>query len=106
MEYGFSILMFCLAGGMLLYALLLYTEKKRPDLLIPRRVYTSKKNWAVPYARKLAKIVALCAVSPLLTGVVGLFAKPLIAGIVLVLTLILFIWLGIRVTGINEEYKN
>ncbi|MBQ6065512.1 MAG: hypothetical protein IJK89_01700 [Clostridia bacterium] len=106
MEYGFSILMFCLAGGMLLYALLLYNEKKRPDLLIPRRVYTSRKNWAVPYARKLAKIVALCAVSPLLTGVVGLFAKPLIAGIVFVLTLILFIWLGIRVTGIKGDYED
>ena len=105
MEYGLSILMFCLAGGMLLYALLLYNEKKRPDLLIPRRVYTSRKNWAVPYARKLAKIVALCALSPLLTGLVGLFAPPLIAGVVFVLTLILFIWLGIRVTGINEEYK-
>ena len=106
MEYGFSILMFCLAGGMLLYALLLYNEKKRPDLLIPRRVYTSRNNWAVPYARKLAKIVALCAVSPLLTGVVGLFAKPLIAGIVFVLTLILFIWLGIRVTGIKGDYED
>ena len=106
MEYGFSILMFCFAGGMLLYSLLLYNEKKRPDLLIPRHVYTSKKNWAVPYARKLAKIVALCALSPLLTGIVALFGKPLIAGIVFVLTLILFIWLGIRVTGINEEYKD
>ena len=55
MEQGFSILMFCLSGGMLLYALLLYNEKKRPDLLIPRRVYTTRKNWAVPYARKLAR---------------------------------------------------
>ncbi len=106
MEYGFSILMFCFAAALLLYALLLHTEKRRPDLLIPRRVYTSKKNWAVPYARKLAKIVALCALSPLLTGLTGLFASPLIAGIVFVLTLILFIWLGIRWTGIKGEYED
>ncbi len=106
MEYGFSVLMFCFAGALLLYSLLLYSEKKRPDLLIPRHVYVSKKNWTVKYARKLAKIVALCALSPLLTGIVALFGKPLIAGIVFVLTLILFIWLGIRVTGINEEYEN
>lgn len=106
MEYGLSILMFCFAGGLLLYAGLLAAEKRRPDLLIPRRVYTSKKNWAIPYARKLAKIVALCALSPLLTGIAALFASPLIAGIVFVLTLILFIWLGIRVTGIKGEYED
>ena len=38
MEYGFSILMFCFAGTLLLYAGLLAAEKRRPDLLIPRRV--------------------------------------------------------------------
>ena len=98
-EYGFSVLMFCFAGALLLYAGLLVLEKKRPDLLIPRRYSVSMKktDW-IGHARRLAKIVALCALSPLLTGVAGLFGKPLIAGIVFVVTMAAAIWLGVRIT--------
>ena len=103
MEYGFSILMFCFAGALLLYAGLMAVEKRRPDLLIPRRVFVSRSKWTVAYLRKLAKIVALCSLSPLLTGIVGLTGQYLIAGIVFVVTLGLAIWLGIKITHAAEE---
>ena len=103
MEYGFSILMFCFAGALLLYAGLLAAEKRRPDLLIPRRVSVTKSELTVAYARRLAKIVALCALSPLLTGLVGLTGYYLIAGIVFVVTLAGAIWLGIKITRAATE---
>ena len=98
-EYGFSVLMFCFAGALPLYAGMLVLEKKRPDLLIPR-FYASagKVGNARRYARRIAKIVALCALSPLLTGLVGLTGKYLIAGIVFVVTMAAAIWLGVRIT--------
>ena len=104
MEYGFSILMFCFAGALLLYAGLLAAEKRRPDLLIPR-FYASagKVGNARRYARRIAKIVALCALSPLLTGLVGLTGQYLIAGIVFVVTLAGAIWLGVKMTSRQKE---
>lgn len=98
-EYGFSVLMFCFAGALLLYAGLLVLEKKRPDLLIPRRYSVSMKktDW-IRHARRLAKIVALCALAPFFSGVAGLFGKPLLAGIVFVAVLTAAIWLGVRIT--------
>ena len=100
MEYGFSILMFCFAAALLLYAGALAAEKRRPDLLIPRHhVNAAKMGDPIKYARRIAKIVVLCAAAPLLTGIVGLFASPLIAGAVFVVTLILAIWLGVRLTA-------
>ena len=104
MEYGFSILMFCFAGALLLYAGLLATEKRRPDLLIPRFHATAGNvGNVVKYARRIAKIVALCALSPLLTGLVGLTGKYLIAGIVFVASLAAAIWLGVKLTGEKTE---
>ena len=103
MEYGFSILMFCFSGALLLYAGLLAAEKRRPDLLIPRRGSVTKSALTVAYARRLAKIVALCALSPLLTGLVGLTGYYLIAGIVFVVTLAGAIWLGIKITRAATE---
>ena len=98
MEYGLSVLMFCFSGALLLYAGLLAMEKKRPDLLIPRH-YAGKMGNPVKYARRIAKIVVVCAAAPLLTGIVGLFAPPLVVGIVFVVALILAIWLGVKLTG-------
>ena len=99
MEYGYSVLMFCFAGALLLYAGLLAVEKRRPDLLIPRyRASSGDMKNPIRHARRIAKIVALCALAPLLSGVVGLFGQPVIAGIVLVAALAAAIWLGIRIT--------
>ena len=104
MEYGFSILMFCFAGALLLYAGLLAVEKRRPDLLIPRyRASSGDMKNPIRYARRIAKIVALCALSPLLTGLVGLTGKYLIASIVFVVTLAGAIWLGVRITRAATE---
>ena len=106
MEYGFSILMFCFAGALLLYAGLLAAEKRRPDLLIPRfRAASGNVGNVIRYARRIAKIVALCSLAPLLCGLVGLTGKLLIAGIVFVVVLVGALWLGVKITGEKTEEK-
>ena len=102
MEYGLSILMFCFSAALLLYAGLLVLEKRRPDLLIPRH-HAAKMDDPIAYARRVAKIVVLCAAAPLLAGVAGLFAPSLVVGIVFVAALILAIWLGVRLTTPRTE---
>lgn len=67
MERAYSILMFCFAGMILLYAALLAPGNVE---LIPRR-------WAVPikdrkdYAKRFAKLLALLSLSPLSSGIVA-----------------------------------
>ena len=104
MEYGLSILMFCFSGALLLYAGLLTLEKRRPELMIPRH-HAAKIDDPIAYARRVAKIVVVCAAAPLLAGLAGLFAPPLVVGIVFVVALILAIWLGVRLTGDKTEER-
>ena len=104
MEYGFSILMFCFSAALLLYAGLLTLEKRRPELMIPRH-HAAKIDDPIAYARRVAKIVVLCAAAPLLAGLTGLFASPLVAGIVFVVALILAIWLGVKLTDNGTEQR-
>ena len=102
MEYGLSVLMFCFSAALLLYAGLLRLEKKRPELMIPRH-YAAKIDDPIAYARRIAKIVVVCAAAPLLTGIAGLFAPPLVVGIVFVVSLVLAIWLGVKLTTDRTE---
>lgn len=90
MEHAFSILMLFFSGGLFLYAGITSLTK---TLILPRRYTVSakmpdKKKYAVQFA----KIIALVACCPLLSGVVGLFAGDLVAAIVLGVTLIAAIW--------------
>lgn len=93
MEYGFSILMFIFAAMLLLYALALYRSKD--PKMIPRH-YSAKMLYPGQYARYVAKIVAVVALAPILSGVVGLFLQNWIPAAVLVAGLVAAIWLGVR----------
>ena len=105
MEYGFSVLMFCFSGAILLYAGLLAVAKHGLRYMLPRRyTISAKMGNPVRYARRVAKILVLCAAAPLLSGLVGLTGKTLLAGIVFVAALTGAVWLGVRITrGPAEE---
>ena len=67
MEYGFSIIMFILGVGLLLYGLHLYYSK---DPFIPPRVEISMKK-TLAYRRYLAKMVMFMSLCPIITGIVA-----------------------------------
>lgn len=94
MEYGFSVFMFSVAVLLLLYALVL--SRSKDPKMIPRD-YAAKMAHPREYARQFAKVIALVAMAPLLSGVVGLFAGNWIPGAVLLLGLIVTICLGVRI---------
>lgn len=92
MEHAFSILMLIFAAALFLYAGLTAISK---TLILPKRFTVSakmpdKKKYAVQFA----KIIALVACSPLLSGGIGYFAGDLAAAIILGVTLIAAIWIG------------
>ncbi len=93
MEYGFSVLMFCFGGLLLLYALALCRSKD--PKMIPRH-YSAKILYPIQYTRYIAKIVAIVALAPILSGVVGLFLDNWIPGAVLVAGMVAAIWLSVR----------
>ena len=68
MEHAFSILMFCFAGALLLYGLILYWTK---DIgLVPKSGATKTKETKV-YAAQIGKIVAITALAPLTSGLIA-----------------------------------
>ena len=92
MEYGFSVLMFCFAGMLLLYAGLLALTK---DIsLIPRMHGVKVKNRR-EYAVRFAKAMAVAALDPLLGGVVALF-HPGYAAVTMIVGLAACIWIGVQ----------
>lgn len=97
MEYGFSVLMFCFAGMLLLYAGLLALAKD--PKMIPRHESAEIKD-PKAYTRQLAKVIALVATAPLHSGIWGLFLGPGIGIAVLLAGLIVCIWLG---TGLMRK---
>ena len=80
MEYGYSVLMAIFSAALLLYA--------------RARVSVKPKN-EKKYMAQLAKVIALVALSPALSALAGLW-NPLAGLIVLILSAILFIWLGTK----------
>ena len=90
MEHAFSILMLIFSGAIFIYSGITALTK---DLILPRRYKQSakmpdKKKYAVQFA----KIMAVVGCSPLLSGVVGLFAGDAVSAIILGVTLIAAIW--------------
>ncbi|MCR5346683.1 MAG: Bax inhibitor-1 family protein [Fretibacterium sp.] len=98
MSYGFSVLMFCFSALLLIYAGLVSLGLTG---LIP-------KQWAVhmsdpqTYARNFAKILALTALAPALSGLAGLFGdverNPFVPLLTLILGIAAALWLGVRLT--------
>ena len=84
-----------LGGAILLYAGLLTLT--RDVIMLPRfsAAYVGDKK---AYALRVAKVLAIVAVSPALIGVAALFSG-IAAGIVFVVSLMACIWLGVKVAA-------
>ena len=94
MEYGFSILMAAFSAALLLYAGLMALTKDYKMLPFRARTSVKPKN-SKKYMTQLAKVIALVAISPALSSLVGLW-NPFAGMLVLILAAIVFIWLGTK----------
>ena len=94
MEYGYSVLMAIFSAGLLLYAGLMAIFRDYRMIPMRARVSVKPKN-EKKYMAQLAKVIALVALSPALSALAGLW-NPLAGLIVLILSAILFIWLGTK----------
>ena len=95
MEYGYSILMGIFAGAILLYAGLMALTKDYKILPVRARQSVKPKD-PKRYTAQLAKVIALVALSPALSALAGLWNMAA-ALIVLLVSMILFVWLGTRI---------
>ncbi len=94
MEYGYSVLMGCFSGALLVYAALMALTKDYKMLPLHARVSVKPKN-EKKYMTQLAKVMALVALSPALSALIGLWNKAA-AGVVLIAAAVLFIGIGAR----------
>ena len=94
MEYGYSILMGCFSAALLLYAGLMALTKDYKLLPLRARVSVKPKN-EKRYMTQLAKAVALAALAPALSALVGLW-NVFAALIVWVAAEAFLIWLGTK----------
>ena len=94
MEYGYSVLMGIFAAALLLYAGLMALTKDYNMLPYRSRASVKPKD-KKKYALQLAKVIALVALSPALSSLVGLWNIS-VAVTVLFAAGILFIWLGTK----------
>ena len=91
---GYSVIMRCFAGFLLIYAGILV--KTKDIKMIPRSYAVNVKN-KKQYAEKIAKVTALVALAPMASALVARItdaAAPSL--IVLIGGFILLIWLGVR----------
>ena len=95
MDNGFSILMFILAGALLLYALILALTKNY-NMLPARATISVKPKNPKRYTVQLAKVIALVAVAIAIGAAVSLW-NMLIGAIVMIAAVILAIWFGTKI---------
>ena len=95
MDNGFSILMFILAGALLLYALILALTKNYNMLPVRATISVKPKN-PKRYTVQLAKVIALVAVAIAIGAAVSLW-NMLIGAIVMIAAVILAIWFGTKI---------
>ena len=95
MDNGFSILMFILAGALLLYALILALTKNY-NMLPARATISVKPKNPKRYTVQLAKVIALVAVEIAIGAAVSLW-NMLIGAIVMIAAVILAIWFGTKI---------
>lgn len=101
MEYVFSIFMFIFAGALLLYAGLMAWQKDVKLLPLHLRPSIRPKD-RKQYMVYLAKMTALCAAAPLVSGLAGLLS-PLAGVVVLVAGIPVAIILGRKLFGSPEN---
>ena len=94
MEYGYSILMGVFSCAILLYAGMMALFKDYKMLPLRARVSVKPKN-EKKYMQQLAKVVALAAIAPALSAIVGLW-NILVAVFVMIIAFIIFVWLGTK----------
>ena len=95
MEYAYSILLGIFALAILAYAGLMALTKDY-NILPVRAQQSVKPKDPKRYMTQLAKVVALVSLSPALSALAGLW-NTVAALVVLIGSMILFIWLGTRV---------
>ena len=100
MENGYSVIMLIFSGALLLYAGLMALTKDYTLLRLRVRRAVKPKN-RKQYMIMLSKIIALVAISPTLSALVG-FWNIWVALVVLVAGTAAAIWLGIRLTKHEE----
>lgn len=94
MEHGFSILMGALSIALLIYAGLLALTKDYSLLPIRAQISIDPKDPEL-YVTRLAECVALIAMAPALSALVGLW-NNLAAFIVLIAGIVFFLWLSAK----------
>ena len=96
MDYAYSIFMGIFSGALLLYAGLMALTKDYD--LIPKKGTVSAKRPkdTKAYMKQFAKVIALVALSPGLSALVGLL-NMVAALIVLPVSMVVFIWLGTKI---------
>ena len=88
------ILMFIFSGAILLYALLLAWTK---DVGLIRRSYAAKMKNKRTYAVQFAKVLALTAIAPALTGLAGFVTENVLClGLIFIVSLIVCVRVGIK----------
>lgn len=91
-ENSFAILMFIFGGALLLYASILYWAKD--SKMIPRNF--ASKQTGERYARRVAKIIALVSLAPMICGAAVLNGKVKYTFIVLIVAFAVLITAGVR----------
>lgn len=94
MEHAYSILMYIFSGGILIYAGLLALTKDYNMLPYHSRVSVKPKD-PKRYTLQLSKVIALVALAPALSAIVG-FWNLTAAFIILIVGTIILIWLGTK----------
>ena len=95
MEYGYSILMGIFAGAILLYAAVMALTKDYSMLPYRARVSVKPKD-PKRYMTQLAKAVALTALAPAISAVIGIWNLTA-AMIALIVCFVLFLWLSTKI---------
>ena len=100
MDYAYSVLMGCFSAAILIYAGLMALTKDYKMLPYHSRVSVKPKD-PKRYTRQLAKVVALVALAPALSAIVGFWSLTA-AFIVLIVGAVIFMWLGTKLMkGVN-----
>ncbi len=95
MEYGYSILMGLFSVALLIYAALMAVTRDYNILPYRAQISVSPKDPEL-YMARLSECVALIALAPALSALIGLWNKP-VALVVLVAGIVFFLWLSVRI---------
>lgn len=95
MNEGFPIIMLAFSGMLLIYAGLMALTKDYKMLPLRMRQSVKPKD-SRKYMTQLAKVIAVVAAAPGLSGLLGFWNIP-VAVVILIGGIILAIWLGTRI---------